>query len=57
MDDELILAFLEKDYEYILNRLRPLFLKNLQGVPRNLHDDFLQEYQILCYKIVSEADF
>lgn len=33
MYDPLVMAFIEKDYEYILEALQPLFLKNLQSVP------------------------
>lgn len=57
MDEQLIRAILNKEYEYIFQKLQPLFLSNLIGVPSELHDDFLQEYKILCFKIISERNF
>lgn len=56
-EDELILAFMNKDYEYILNRFDPLFKKNLSGVPLDHHDDFIQEHWIETVKIVEKNDF
>lgn len=52
MDLNLLQAFENLDYGYILCRLEPLFLKHLRGVPRSWQDDFLQEYRILCVRIV-----
>lgn len=57
MEDKLFEAFINKDYEYILQALEPLFKKYLRGVPVDLQDDLLQEYKILCFKIISEASF
>ncbi len=52
MDYKLLQAFENLDYIYILWRLEPLFIKHLRGVPLNWQDDFLQEYRILCVRIV-----
>ncbi|AZP04301.1 hypothetical protein [Jeotgalibaca ciconiae] len=57
MDDQLVYAFKEKNYAYILKRLQPLFWKNLRGVALQDQDDFLQEYYLLCIKIVAACSF
>ncbi|WP_373836112.1 hypothetical protein [Jeotgalibaca arthritidis] len=52
MDKELICAMKEKNHAYILQSLQPLFLKYLKGVPTDLQQDFLQEYQLVCIQTV-----
>lgn len=42
----------EKNHAYILQSLQPLFLKYLKGVPTDLQQDFLQEYQLVCIQTV-----
>ena len=57
MDDDLIIAFKEKNHAYILKRIQPLFRKQLRGVSLQQQSDFLQEYYLLCIQIVEETSF
>ncbi|MGX7107923.1 hypothetical protein [Facklamia miroungae] len=53
-DSDLIEAINNNDYESVFKKLKPLYYKNLQGVPSNLHEDLLQEFYILTIKIIDK---
>lgn len=57
MDDELIMAFKEKDHASILERLQPLFRKYLKGIPFWDQQEFLQEYYLVCMQTVEGYAF
>lgn len=57
MDEALVWAFKRKDHAYILERLQPLFLKYLQGIPRQQQKDFLQEYYLVCIRTIEAYPF
>ena len=57
MDEALVYAFKEKDFEYILERLQPLFWKYLKGVDPQYQEDFLQEYRLVCMQVVEAQTF
>lgn len=57
MDRELVYALKEKNHDYILQRLQPLFLKYLIGVSPDQQQDFLQEYQLVCIQTVESYLF
>lgn len=57
MDEPLVRALKNKDYEYILERLQPLFYKHVKGVSPQQQADFLQEFSLLCIAIVEAYSF
>lgn len=50
-------ALKEKNHNYIIQRLQPLFLKYLKGISSCYQDDFLQEYYLVCIETVENYPF
>lgn len=54
MNKMLIEAFKRKDYAAIIELLQPLYKKQLQNIPYDMREDFLQECYITTIRIVEQ---
>lgn len=57
LDEELVYAFKEKNYAYILERLKPLFWNQVKGLNSQQKQDFLQEYYLVCIETIKNYSF